>query len=394
MIFGTNLSFFLRIPLVLPDLTVDMNFLGSLRILGYTLFGIIVVADIVSTIWVVRNWNTRIVSAGQPFFLVTIALGVLIMSASTVPMGFDDENWENLDQACMAEPWLLTVGFGIIFAGLFSKLWRVDRLISSAMRFSKKLVSIRDVMLPFCVLTLINVTILICWTIFAPLHYVRQDYEGTDPWNRVISTHGSCRSAEDNNSYPFVGSLGLINFGALMLANFAAFRTRHVETELSESRYIAITVAFMTQAALVGLPVLLLVDDEPQAHYVVQVMLVFCVCIAILGFIFVPKIVHLHGLGRSPSSNVRASLKAERCTSSSKNKRSQSFVSSIRQYGVLNDTVAHIRAAAQASMRVSITDLPVKSAEGTETSPDTEDAGTEIFERASKPHDSDVEEAL
>lgn len=294
LLFGTNLSFFLRIPLILPDLKVDMNYVENFRIIGYSSVGLLWAATSGVTAWVVYNWKTRIVQASQPIFLLMIVLGVFIMSSSIIPMGIDDQHNSTgaCTAACNATPWLISMGFSMTFSALFSKLWRINRLIQSAQRFSKAKVTVRDVMLPFCILMAANLTILICWTVIDPLHYTRTDHLGTDPWNRIISTYGSCESADGDRSLPYLVSLAVVNFGALAVANFQAYKTRQIRSAYSESKYVGVVVASMTQAGLVGLPVLLLVDEAPQVKYLVRVLLVFVICLAILGFMFVPKILH------------------------------------------------------------------------------------------------------
>jgi hypothetical protein len=48
----------------------------------------------------------------------------------------------------------------------------------------------------------------------------------------------------------------------------------------------------MAQAGFVGIPILILVADQPQMEYLVRILLIFVVGLAILGFIFVPKLVY------------------------------------------------------------------------------------------------------
>ena len=351
MVFGTNLSFLLRVPLVLPNLEVDPNYLGSVRILGYILLALTLTATICLMIWVIRKRQTRIVAAGQPIFLLTILVGISILAMAILPLGAGDDktsNQEKLNAACMATPWLVTLGFGIIFSALFSKLWRVHRLIRSSMRFSKVQVRIQDVLWPLSVLTLVNVALLTAWTVMAPLEYSRQWHDGTDPWNRPISSYGMCNAAPSTNALPFQVCLILVNFAALSTANFQAFRTRRIKSVLSESKYIAITVASMMQAFLVGLPVLLLVDQEPVAHYVVSVLLIFCTCIAVIGFIFVPKVLAELGGGDdggldARDSNVGSSIRESMRVGKRASSCSMDLTSS---NAVVNDTVAQIRQAA------------------------------------------------
>ena len=150
--------------------------------------------------------------------------------------------------------------------------------------------TIRDVVIPLLVILTLNLIILICWTTLAPLKYTRASHDGTDPWNRVISTYGSCGEHEHISSAPFIALLAVLNMCALIIANVQAYRTRMIKTEFSESKYIAIALASMAQAGIVGVPLLFLVGDQPRANFVVRVLLVFVTCSAILVLIFVPKI--------------------------------------------------------------------------------------------------------
>lgn len=309
-IYGTNLSFMLRIPLVLPDLVVDQNYIGGLRILGYTVYALLVIFDVYLMWWVFFYRKTHVVRAAQPFFLVTIGIGVFIMASSIIPLSMDDQYYSQsaMDFACNATPWFVSTGFTLVFSALFSKLYRIYRLIDSAERFRKERVTIQDVIVPFFVITALNKVILVCWIVIDPLMYTRNDNDGTDPWNRVISTYGTCSSSSGFSSAPFVGALAGVNFLALVAANFWAFRTRHVQSELSESRFIAATVLCMTQAMLVGLPVLLLVVDDPRVSYIVRIMLVTSVCGAVLAFIFIPKVLARSSLERRPNIVVSMGL--------------------------------------------------------------------------------------
>jgi hypothetical protein len=269
-----------------------MNYLGLLVVFGYILFAILALLALGFTAWVFVHSDARIVEASQPIFLVIIAMGSLIMSASIIPMSMDDERYSQkaVDVACNATPWLFFIGFCLVFAALSSKLYRINRLVQGGMRFSKERVTVKDVMRPFACLTILNLAVLICWATISPLEYVRRNQEGTDPWNRVISTYGACVSSNDVKSTPFLASLGLINFGALLVANIQAYKTRSIRTEYSESKYVALSIISMTQAGLIGLPVLLLVEEEPRVNYVVNILLVFVINLALLLFIFWPKV--------------------------------------------------------------------------------------------------------
>ena len=142
-------------------------------------------------------------------------------------------------------------------------------------------------LLPLVVLTGINLIVLLCWAVIAPLDYKRMEHDGTDPWNRVISTYGTCVSPE--NVMPVYVLLVAINLGALIIANVQAYRARNIRTEYSESKYVAASVFVMAEAGVIAIPVLFLIDDQPRVKYVVGVLLVTVIAMAVLCFIFIPK---------------------------------------------------------------------------------------------------------
>jgi gamma-aminobutyric acid type B receptor len=89
-----------------------------------------------------------------------------------------------------------------------------------------------------------------------------------------------------------VSALVAVNLGALLFANIQAYKARSIQSEFSESKYIALVVAGMMQVSLVGLPVLLLTVDNPPVYYLLRILLVFVITLAIIGLIFVPKMLH------------------------------------------------------------------------------------------------------
>ena len=68
-----------------------------------------------------------------------------------------------------------------------------------------------------------------------------------------------------------------------------AVRARHLKSEFSESTYIGLTVASLCQGFLTGIPVVVVVREMPRAYYVVLSLTIFLLSMAVLGLIFIPK---------------------------------------------------------------------------------------------------------
>ena len=147
-------------------------------------------------------------------------------------------------------------------------------------------------MITYVILMTCNVVILLCWTLIDPFLYTRNAHRGTDNWNRVYrSYYGTCTSA--GNEVPYIVCLVVINFGALCFANVQAYRARKIETEYSESRYIAFIMLTMFQTYLVCIPILALIREDPQASFVVLTIMICATCMATLLFLFMPKMMAL-----------------------------------------------------------------------------------------------------
>lgn len=103
-IYGTAFLEVIRFPLELPDLIVNENYVASLGVLGYVLFGIIAATSIGLMIWVYLNRNTRVIKASQPFFLQMIITGILMFSSAIIPLTFETgkHSQRASDVACMS----------------------------------------------------------------------------------------------------------------------------------------------------------------------------------------------------------------------------------------------------------------------------------------------------
>lgn len=324
----TNLVSYGIIPLELPELDVEENLLGALAWLGYIFFGIVALAVLYCIGWTLRNRRVdAIVRAAQPVFLIMIAVGVLCLASSMIPLSFDDGGEGDLSPGegyipstesdmsdtfkvgiCMSVPWLAFTGFTIIFSALFSKTWRVNKIVKSAMQSSSvsgnpeqraNIASETDVLFPFAILLSCNWAILLSWTLWDPLTYVRLEREGTDYWNRVIETYGVCQS---ENANAFLIPLGVLNFAGVIMSCWQAFQTRNITSEFSESKYIALTVVSLCQGFLTGIPVIVVVRESPQAFYIVLCITTFLLSAAVLGLIFGPKMwIQRNYRGKSPA---------------------------------------------------------------------------------------------
>jgi hypothetical protein len=268
---------------------VNYNQLNSIRAYGYATFGLIGFVALVSIGWTLRYKKMKVVRASQPFFLVMICFGALVFGSVIVPFSIDDSvaTVEQCSKACMSIPWVVFLGWSILFSALFAKIWRVNLVYKNSMKFRRLTVSETDVLRPFAVLFLSNVTLLTIWTVMDPLYW---DRIKTSP----LDSYGACQAGDSAVWKVCISLLSILNGAALFLANFQAYRARNLSTEYGESKYIGMAMACILQVTVVGVPLLFLVQTTPSADYFVRCTIVLVVCMSILLLIFVPKMWHLY----------------------------------------------------------------------------------------------------
>lgn len=265
---------------------VDMNQLGLVRIFPFVLGGILLLLSIGFGIWSIVYKDTRVVRASQPIFLVMVCVGAATMASCVVLMGIDDEiaSPDTCSKVCMAIPWLLFLGWVIVFSALQSKLRRINLVFKNAQKFKRLKVTEKDVLPIFIAFFTINSILLLLWTILEPVVWKREA-------KSELESYGGCSwNLESTTAQVLVSLLAIVNFLALVLANVEAYKNRNVSTEYGESRYIGLAMGSILQATLVALPLFILVDENPSAYVFVQASFVFIAAASILLLIFVPKV--------------------------------------------------------------------------------------------------------
>jgi hypothetical protein len=258
---------------------------GGIRAYGFTIASVTMVTAVGFAVWTHVHRTSPVVRISQPFFLILICAGVFVLASSIFPLAIDDgfASQEACDRACMSIPWLVAMGWSVLFAALYAKIRRVNLVVSNAMAFRSIKVSERDVMLPFAFLFTSNLVLLTFWTVYDPLVWRRIQTSPTD-------SYGTCMVQEDSTSWKIIVSiLGLLNGAALVASNVEAYKARKVDTDYGESSYIGLIMGSYLQIVMVGLPLYFLVQDNPTAKFFVSSSMVFLMSMSVLLLLFIPK---------------------------------------------------------------------------------------------------------
>jgi hypothetical protein len=280
-------------PLGQPLPKENLNLVSDgVRSICWVLSGTMILLSFYCIVCTIRRRKTPIVRASQPIFLVMLCMGTFFMSCSIIPTTLQEPVSEQvLDVACMLDMYLLSVGFSTTFAALFSKTWRINIVHANARKFRRVTIRTKDVLLPFVILTVLNLVILITWTIVAPLQRERIIF-GEDIFGQPVESRGTCLLPVNNREsteMTFLCLLIAVNVSALFLSNYQSYRARKLPSEFNETFYLAMTNLVILEGMVLGAPILFIVGDDPASFMLIRSLLVSIICLAVLVPMFVPK---------------------------------------------------------------------------------------------------------
>ena len=205
----------------------------------------------------------------------------------------------------MTFPWLLACGFSITFSALFSKIWRVNQIFQASRNCQRIQVTARHVIVPFLVIFSLNLICLTLWTALDPLRWERTAVDDSNGSGDHRS-YGQCSLHGSTLSTICFCLILAVNFAALVLAMIQIYRSRNVaERFRQEIRYITVAMASMIQVFLTGMPILVIVTNNPPVSFFVKSSIIFVVCMSLVCLTFIPKFCTAHTEPeRAPSSIV------------------------------------------------------------------------------------------
>jgi gamma-aminobutyric acid type B receptor len=116
----------------------EQNYLSpSVQGIGFFAFALATLLTVLSILFVVAYRKKGVIRQSQPEFLYVMLAGCLTMTMAIITFSFDEgDGWTDqmLDRACIAGPWLISLGYSSIYCALFSKLWRINKVLQFARR--------------------------------------------------------------------------------------------------------------------------------------------------------------------------------------------------------------------------------------------------------------------
>lgn len=273
-------------PLLLRD-PPNQNYLSTeVQSTGLALFTFAFSLIVISVVWITIYRNHAVVKASQPIFLYMLAFGSLLISGAIFTNSFDESyGWttNQLGNACASTPWLLIVGHIINYSALFTKLWRVNKVL----QFRRRRVEIQHVVWPMGLLVLTAIGLLTAWFLVEGFR-----------WERIVLdeyTGESIGKCEGNHTAEWFVPIFLLTIVPTIMTLIMAIKTRDVEATYSESNWIFVLILIQLQVLFVSIPVLNILETvSTEGRYTGQVMIFWTFAVSPVVLIVGPKVVSVY----------------------------------------------------------------------------------------------------
>eukprot|EP01097_Dermamoeba_algensis_P004686 TRINITY_DN3026_c0_g1_i1.p1 TRINITY_DN3026_c0_g1~~TRINITY_DN3026_c0_g1_i1.p1 ORF type:complete len:259 (-),score=48.40 TRINITY_DN3026_c0_g1_i1:96-872(-) len=218
-------------------------------------------------VFIINFKNTTFIYQSGFQYLFLMICGSIIMVSSVYVMGIDMQyvSHETRDRLCMLSMWQIGIGYCLVFGSLFSKSLRILLIILKPELRNVRVFD-RTIYVFFSLCMLIEVVILIAWTVSDPLD-AKEVFTNND---RTV--HYLCESS--NVGFP----VGWISFNMffLLCGVVIAFLTRNVERRFNESKIIGFSIYNVFLISVIIIPMSFIINDNSNITFVLH-------CIGVIG---------------------------------------------------------------------------------------------------------------
>lgn len=222
-----------------------------------------------------------VVVIASPFFCHLINFGAIMVYLGLIFYTFIIN-----DAGCMLLPWLVTLGFSMMYGCLFAKTWRIHSIFSRQrkMKITKKPINNRQLFTVLGLMLLVDMIILAIWQGISPHTNEILPTDEIQVFNEV------CRS--DNGIYFFITIL-VVKALLLVWGMYLVYLTRQIDSDFRESTFIGFIIYSVSITLVVIIAVAFIISSDYTIVFFLTSVAIWIVPLATVLGLFVPKIVDI-----------------------------------------------------------------------------------------------------
>lgn len=235
----------------------------------------------VATVFLLIFWNHKIIRLSQREFLLLMMFGAYVgLTGPIVALG------KLTDAKCATLPSLAALGYVLLFGPLFVKTWRVSVLVRNTKLRKIKLPNSRLYRRLFALVAATGIMIAVMMAVDPP-HVTTDNLSVTDSDGVAhLVPYTTCSVNAGTMSLLLILLLAIMT----LYGCFVSYQIRHVESELSEAKWIFISVYNGAVMSLLTLAVILSLDLSYASMHAFGSIGILVTCMMTITLILVPKL--------------------------------------------------------------------------------------------------------
>lgn len=263
--------------------------------------------------WTWINKRSRIVARSQPTMILLFLIGTAFCAISTMFAGNeslnpDEYNQSFMDFSCMAFYWFWTIGVSLSFGALIAKLYRIFRIFNNKALRKIKITNSDLYLMVFGIIS-VDLVILLIWQTFSPAKFRRITSE-VDLYGNPLVSYGEC---ESKHSASF--QITIIVYQMILFCGgvIASYKTRKVDSEYQESKFIAFSLVSQFQLYIIGFPLIFVfASTAASERFFVIFSVIFLNTLLLVCVMYIPKMIAFKkNINRAASTNKTTGMTAD-----------------------------------------------------------------------------------
>lgn len=272
-------------PKMVSAATVEYNISNRARALGLTFMSAtwLICISAVALLWILKN--DVVIRRSQPFYLQVVCAASIVTSTSILTLAWDEgAGWSDkqLDIACAVTPWFFFTGQILTASALFTKLWRVHRV----MKFHQRATPTTRLVAQIAISLTITWIVLAAWSAIDPLTWERELVTAVS--SEAI---GRCRSGS-STAFFLVPLVLLVLFADTFTMIFAWKTTEGVPADFQDNYAVIYIMAIQLQTWVLGAPAAILAGSSisPDAIFAWRVVAISVMSLSGVVVLVAPKL--------------------------------------------------------------------------------------------------------
>lgn len=249
----------------------------------FSAFGIIITLSLMIFFW--RYRRTEVVRKTSFVFSELILLGILFCLVSQILWSMGSTS-----VTCILQVIFLAIGFGLIMSNLIAKTYRIYEIFTHPTeRRMKTSITDRD-LLPFVISILLLEAILVGVYAFAGGSLEPVTIQSKSDFLLIYS---ECKSPSSFLQLFGQISLLVVNFMLILVCCYYAYRTRNVDSDYNESRYIGSIIFIYFLVCLIILPLYYTSGDSRSSlarQFIFRTVGILACLFATIFWLFLTKV--------------------------------------------------------------------------------------------------------